>query len=65
MRFVIVRDEKHIPVELEEREGGYLVTLDGKAYEVESARILEGLYSLLIRRRELRGHGAPLKPRTL
>jgi len=48
MRFVIVRDEKHIPVELEEREGGYLVTLDGIAHEVESARILEGLYSLLI-----------------
>ena len=48
MRFVIVRDEKHIPVELEEREGGYLVTLDGVAHEVESARILEGLYSLLI-----------------
>jgi acetyl/propionyl-CoA carboxylase alpha subunit len=48
MRFVIVRDEKHIPVELEERDGGYLVTLDGRPYEVESARILEGLYSLLI-----------------
>ncbi len=48
MRFVIVRDEKHIPVEVEERDGGYLVTLDGRAVKVESARILEGLYSLVI-----------------
>jgi len=48
MRFVIVRDEKHIPVEVEERDGGYIVTLDGRAHEVESARILDGLYSLLI-----------------
>ena len=48
MRYVIVRDERQIPVEMEEREGGYLVTLDGVAHEVEGARDPGGLYSLLI-----------------
>lgn len=48
MRYVIVRDERQIPIEVEEREGGYSVDLDGKLYEVEGAKILDGLYSFLI-----------------
>ncbi len=48
MRYVIVRDERQIPIEVEEREGGYSVELDGKLYEVEGAKVLDGLYSLLI-----------------
>jgi len=48
MRYWIIRDERKIPVEVEEVPGGYTVTLDGKPYQVESSRILEGLYSLII-----------------
>jgi len=48
MRYVIIRDDRQIPIEVEEREGGYTVDLDGKRYEVDGSKILEGLYSLII-----------------
>jgi biotin carboxyl carrier protein len=48
MRYVIIRDDRQIPIEVEEREGGYTVDLDGKRYEVDGSKILEGLYSLVI-----------------
>ena len=48
MRFWIIRDERQIPVELEERPEGYTAVLDGVTYEVGCARILDGLYSLLM-----------------
>lgn len=48
VRYVVLRDGREIPVEIAERGGGYRVTVDGVPYDVDSASILPGLYSLLI-----------------
>ncbi len=48
MRYVILRDEREIPVEVVPREGGYRVTVDGVPHEVDSEFLLPGLYSLLV-----------------
>jgi biotin carboxyl carrier protein len=48
VRYVIVRDGKEIPVEVLEKNGGYVVTLDGVPHEVDSRFVLSGLYSLLV-----------------
>jgi biotin carboxyl carrier protein len=48
VRYVILRDEREIPVEVVPREGGYRVTVDGVPFEVDSEFLLPGLYSLLV-----------------
>ncbi|MEW5764378.1 MAG: biotin/lipoyl-containing protein [Acidobacteriota bacterium] len=48
MRYVILRNGREIPVELAPRNGGYVITLDGKTWEVDSEFLLPGLYSLLV-----------------
>jgi len=48
MRFIILRDDREITVEIHERDGGYEVSIDGKPYEVDSHRILSNLYSVLV-----------------
>ena len=48
MKYLIVRDEKEIPVEILEKAGGYTVTLDGKTYDVDSLVVVPGLYSMVV-----------------
>ncbi len=48
MRYVILRDGREIPVEVQERAGGYLVTVDGAGHEVDSRQVVPGLYSLIV-----------------
>jgi len=48
VRYVILRDGREIPVEVTPRNGGYVVTLDGRPWEVDSEFLLPGLYSLLV-----------------
>ena len=48
MRYVILREGREIPVEIQEREGGYLVTLDARSHEVDSRQVAPGLYSLIV-----------------
>jgi biotin carboxyl carrier protein len=48
VRCVILREGREIPVEVHERAGGYLITLDGHGYEVDSRQVVPGLYSLIV-----------------
>lgn len=48
MRYVILRDGREVPVEISEREGGYVITVDGAGYSVDSRQVVPGLYSLLV-----------------
>ncbi len=48
MRYVILRDGEQVPVEVQERDGGYLVKLGGVTHEVDSREVVPGLLSLLV-----------------
>lgn len=48
MRYFILRDQREIPVEVVESQGGYAVTVDGQTFTVLSDQVMPGLYGLIV-----------------